>query len=135
MKLGQITSYSKVKVEGNQYACIEIEEKVVNLAEIVDFVEPVKALVISTGAYGQIKFTIDGLEYTSENPFSNYIDRRVRMPFYGVHQKEGVFKVINLDNVEFNLSAVKMSDLHNKIYLNRHNLDDWWIEIPNEYHG
>lgn len=125
MKLGQTNTYTKTKVDLNQYIVLEVQEIATVVAEIVNFEEPVLANVLQARRFGKIKFDINGVLYTSDNPYFNFIDKRSRNVLYGIHKENKDFIVINLNNVAFNMSAVKMSKLHDIKFE-----DDEWLDIP-----
>lgn len=125
MKVGQIHTYSRTKVEQNKYIHIEVKEQVVLVADVVDFQEPVVAIVTQARKFGKIKFVLNGIIYISDNPYFNYIDKRSRNVLYAIHKEDNNFIVINLNNVAFNMSAVQMSKLHDIKFENEE-----WIDIP-----
>lgn len=130
MRVGHTFTYSKTKVEQNKYMHIEVQEITTLVTDIIDFQEPVVANVTQARKFGKIKFVLNDVEYTSDNPYYNYIDKRSRTTMYAVHKENDNFIVINLNNVAFNMSAVKMSKLHDIVFENEE-----WINIPEYIHG
>lgn len=125
MRVGHTFTYSKTKVEQNKYMHIEVQEITTLVADVIDFQEPVVAHVTQVRKFGKIKFVLNDVEYTSDNPYYNYIDKRARTVLYAIHKKDDNFIVINLNNVAFNMTAVKMSKLHDIKFE-----DEEWINIP-----
>lgn len=130
MKVGQTNSYTKTKVDLNKYIVLEVQEIATIVADIINFEEPVVATILQVKKFGKIKFELNGVIYISDNPYYNYIDKRTRTVLYAIHKENDDINVINLNNVAFNLSAVKMSKLHDIIFEN-----DEWLDIPEYIHG
>lgn len=131
MKKGQLLSHTKTRIKDNIYAIVQVKETIINSAEITHFNSVINAIITHIGINNQIKFIIDNIEYISKNPFMNYIDKRQCEPIYAVsNDMPNHFKVIDLTNVKFDLSALKMTELFSRFYGDD---DVEWIEIPEEY--
>lgn len=130
MRVGQTNTYSKTKVDQNKYIQIEVQETVTLVTDVINFPEPVAANVLQARKFGKIKFVLHGVEYISDNPYFNYIDKRSRSVLYAIHQDNDNFIVINLNNVAFDMSAVAMSKLHDIKFENEE-----WLDIPGYIFG